>query len=473
MIGRCLAFVILLAAGVAHADGPWSTMGELSNRGYHDLDDESWNVYGQFTYISSWKLPFSAPYTNLNGSTNSLLPTYERSFTGTFTLFFGLRLWKHLEAYFVPEVVSERGLSDLHGLGGSIQNFELQKSGSTTPQLYRSRLYLRDTFDLGGDHQHKDSGQQQLGETVDSRRVVITVGNFTVLDLFDKSNVTGDPRQTLFNMAFMTHSSWDFAADARGYSWGGAAELYWDDWALRISRMAPPQQPNTLPIDFHLWRYYADSLELEHDHMLFGMPGAVRLLGYRNHEVTGRFDDAIAAFEANPADNAANCGSNFNYGSTNSMAPDLCWVRKPNTKLGAGINVEQFVAKDVGIFARAMYSDGQTEVDAFNSADRDFSIGSVAKGTLWGRHLDNAGVGFGLSGISKIHALYLQMGGVDGFVGDGYLHEGAEGVFEVFYSANLFRAIWFSGDYQHIWNPGFNRDRGPVDVLGARVHAEF
>jgi carbohydrate-selective porin OprB len=155
------------------------------------------------------------------------------------------------------------------------------------------------------------------------------------------------------------------------------------------------------------------------------------------------------------------------------MAPDLCWVRKPNTKLGAGINVEQFVAKDVGVFMRAMYSDGQTEVDAFNSADRDFSIGSVAKGTLWGRHLDNAGVGFGLSGISKIHALYLQMGGVDGFVGDGYLHEGAEGVFEVFYSANLFRAIWISGDYQHIWNPGFNRDRGPVDVLGARVHAEF
>src|SRR6185312_12601299 len=151
---------------------------------------------------------------------------------------------KHLEAYFVPEVVSERGLSDLHGLGGSIQNFELQKSGSTTPQLYRSRLFLRDTFGLGGTQVHKDSGQQQLGETVDSRRIVVTVGNFTVLDLFDKSNVTGDPRQTLFNMAFMTHSSWDFAADARGYSWGGAAELYWDDWALRVARMAPPQQPN-------------------------------------------------------------------------------------------------------------------------------------------------------------------------------------------------------------------------------------
>ncbi|HEY3804859.1 MAG TPA: carbohydrate porin [Kofleriaceae bacterium] len=477
MVRACLALVVVLTAGAARAqtapDSAWTSMGELSDRGYHALDDETWNIYGQLTYISSWKLPFSAPYTNLNGSPNSLLPTAERSFTGTFTLFFGLRIWKQLEVYFVPEVVSERGFSDLHGLGGSIQNFELQKSGSTTPQLYRSRLYLRDTFGLGGDRQHKDSGQQQLGETVEGRRVVITAGNFSVLDLFDKSGVTGDPRQTLFNMAFMTHSSWDFAADARGYSWGGAAELYWDAWAARISRMAPPQQPNTLPIDFHVWRDYSDSLELEHDHTLFGMPGAVRLLGYRNREVTGRFDDAIAAFEANPADNAANCGANFNYGSTNANAPDLCWVRKPNTKLGAGINVEQFVAKDVGIFMRAMYSDGETEVDAFNSADRDFSIGSVAKGTLWGRHVDNAGIGFGLSGISKIHAQYLQMGGVDGFVGDGDLHEGAEGVLEVFYSANLLRAIWISGDYQHIWNPGFNRDRGPVDVLGARVHAEF
>jgi len=472
-----ILFASALASGqaappAAHEGEAFDFMNLLSRYGLHNLDDERWNLYGQFTYISSWKMPFQAPYTNANGSINSLVPDRERSFTGTLTLFFGFKLWEDGEAYFVPEVISERGLSQIRGIGGSIQNFELQKTGSETPTLYRSRLFLRQTFELGGAPVLKTSNPMQLATVVDSRRLVLTLGNFTVLDVFDRNNVTSDPRQTFFNMSFMTHSSWDFAADARGYSWGGAVELYWDDWALRLGRMAPPQHPNVLPLDLRIWKYFADALEIEHDHVLFGLPGAVRILGYRNYEVTGRFDDAIAAYRADPSKNALACTS-YNYGSGNFTAPDFCWVRKPNQKLGIGINVEQFVAQNIGVFLRGMYSDGNTEVDAFNPADRSLSFGAVAKGTLWQRPFDVAGVGMSMSWISKIHADYLAMGGVDGFVGDGHLRQGAEGVFEVFYSFNLFKAIWLAGDYQFLWNPGFILDRGPVNIIGAKVHAEF
>ena len=460
------------APPAGHEEEAFDFMNLLSHHGLHNIEMESWNLYGQFTYISSWKLPFQAPYTNANGSINSLVPDYERSFTGTFTLFFGLKLWPGGEAYFVPEVISERGLSQIRGLGGSIQNFELQKSGSETPQLYRARLFLRQTFGFGGRDVVKTSDPMQLGTVVKSRRLMLTAGNYTFLDVFDRNNVTWDPRQTFFNMAFMTHSSWDFAADARGYSWGGAIELYWDDWALRFGRMAPPQHPNTLALDLRLWKYYGDALELEHDHVLFGQPGAVRILGYRNHQVTGRFDEAIAAYQADPKQNAGACTS-FNYGSGNFSAPDLCWVRKPNQKLGIGINVEQFVAKNVGIFFRGMYSDGKTEVDAFDPADRSLSVGAVAKGALWKRPFDVTGVGFGMAWISKVHAQYLVMGGIDGFIGDGNLRQGAEGVFEMFYSVNLLTAIWLAADYQFLWGPGFNTDRGPVNIIGAKVHAEF
>ena len=460
------------APPASHEDEAFDFMNLLSHHGLHNLDDETWNLYGQFTYISSWKLPFQAPYTNANGSINSLVPDQERSFTGTFTLFFGLKLWPGGEAYFVPEVISERGLSQIRGLGGSIQNFELQKTGSETPQLYRARLFLRQTFGFGGHDVVKTSDPMQLGTVVKSRRLVLTAGNYTFLDVFDRNNVTWDPRQTFFNMAFMTHAAWDFMADARGYSWGGAVELYWDDWALRLGRMAPPQHPNVLPIDFQLWKYYGDALELEHDHLLFGQPGAVRILGYRNHVVTGRFDEAIAAYQADPSMNAAACKS-FNYGSGNFTAPDLCWVRRPNQKLGIGINLEQFVAKNIGVFFRGMYSDGRTEVDAFNPADRSFNFGAVGKGTLWRRPFDVAGIGFGMSFISKIHAEYHAMGGIDAFIGDGNLRQGAEGVFEVFYSVNFLKAVWLAGDYQFLWNPGFNSDRGPVNIIGAKIHAEF
>jgi hypothetical protein len=462
------------APPAGHQDQAFDFMNLLAHHDLHDIHDESWNAYGQFTYISSWKLGFQAPYTNAHGSINSLLPDAERSFTGTFTLYFGLRLWPGGEAYLAPEFIAERGFSQLRGIGSSIQNFELQKSGSEVPSLYRSRLYLRQTFNFGGGRVEKTSDPLQLATVVGSRRLVLTAGTFTALDVFDRNNVTWDPRQTFLNMAFMTHSSWDFAADSRGYSLGGAAELYWDDWALRIGRMAPPLHPNVLPIETDLSHVYADALELEHDHVLFGQAGAVRVLGYRNHEVAGRFADAIAALQADPTKNAAACPANvYNYTSGNVTAPDMCWVRKPDTKVGIGINLEQHITEDVGVFLRAMYSDGQTEVDAFDPADRDLSFGAVAKGPLWHRPFDVAGLGYATAWISDIHAQYLAKGGVDGFVGDGGLRQAPENVIDVFYSFNLLKAIWLTADYQHLWNPGFNADRGPVEIFGGRVHAEF
>jgi hypothetical protein len=461
------------APPAGHAEEAFDFMNLLTRHGMHDIHDESWNAYGQFTYISSWKLPFAAPYTNVNGTPNSLWPDAERSFTGTFTFFFALRLWKGGEAYVVPEVISERPLSGLHGIGGSIQNFELQKQGTETPNLYRSRTYLKQTIDFGGDRVEKTSDPMQLATVVGSRRLVLTAGNFSILDFFAKNSVYSDPRRTFLNMAFMTFASWDFPSDARGYSWGGVAELYWDDWAVRAARITPPQNPNGLPVDFDLAHHYGDQIEIEHDHKILGQDGAVRLVGYRNSVVTGRFDDAIAAFQNDPSKNAAACGSLYNYGSGNAGAPDLCWVRRPNEKFGVGLDLEQHVTEDVGVFFRGMVSDGRTEVDAYNPADQSVAVGAVAKGTPWRRPFDQTGAGFAMSWISDDHARYLAMGGVDGFIGDGRLNKAAEGLVEGFYSFNLLRAIWLTADYQFLWNPGFNADRGPVHILGGRVHAEW
>ena len=483
LLGACFVARTLLASVPAsaqaappagHEDEAFDFMNLLSQHGLHDIHDESWNAYGQFTYISSWKLPFhsGAPYTNANGSINSLVPDAERSFTGTFTLFFGLKLWSGGEAYFVPEVISERPLSQLRGIGGSIQNFELQKTGGETPQLYRARTFLRQTIGFGGKSVEKTSDPMQLAAVVDSRRLVLTGGNFTILDVFDHNGITWDPRQTFLNMAFMTHSSWDFPSDARGYSWGATAEVYWDDWAWRIGRITPPENPNQLATDFRIDKHYGDQVELEHNHALLGKAGAVRILGYRNRVVTGRFDESIAAYQSDPAKNAAAC-KGFNYNSGNVTAPDLCWVRRPNVKVGIGINLEQHITHDAGVFLRGMYSDGRTEVDAYNPADRSLSFGAVAKGSLWRRPLDVAGIGYGLAWISQAHADYLALGGVDGFVGDGYLHKATESVLDVFYSVNLLSALWLTADYQHLVNPGFNADRGPVNILSGRVHAEF
>src|SRR5262249_51191564 len=140
---------------------------------------------------------------------------------------FGYRLRPGTELYIVPEEISETTLSNLKGLGGATENFELQKTGNLRPAAYRSRLFVRQTFGFGGESIELPSGQMQLGEQVDSRRLVISLGNFGGLDVFDKNNVVGDLRKSFFDEAFMTYPAWDFPADARGYTVGSAAEFYW------------------------------------------------------------------------------------------------------------------------------------------------------------------------------------------------------------------------------------------------------
>jgi hypothetical protein len=62
--------------------------------------------------------------------------------------------------------------------------------------------------------------------------------------------------------------------------------------------------PNDLPMDFQFWKYFGDQIAVEHGHQILGQPGTVRLLGYRNGQNLGRFDDAVAAFRADPRKNA-------------------------------------------------------------------------------------------------------------------------------------------------------------------------
>lgn len=481
---RFLLFFILFFLGntCCHADStktsddvPFSLMKVLADKGWHDLKDESWNIYGQSTFISNFHSGFSAAYTNLNGSINSLDNNAEHGFTATMTFYVGLKLWEGGEIYAVPEIISEKPFSGLRGLGGMIQNFELQKNGLAQPTVYKSRLFLKQTFNFGGEKIHLDSVATQLATEVDSRRLVIRAGNFSILDFFDKNAFAGDLRRQFMNMAFMTHPAYDFAANARGYSWGAVLEYFYDDWTFRFARITPPRDPNQLAVDFRIFKYYGDQIEIEHRHTLFGQPGAVRVLGYRNHENQGRFSDAIAAFKNDPSKNASMCstGPGFDYGSNNETAPDLCWVRRPQNKLGIGLNVEQQLSSDIGVFFRGMYSDGRTEVFSYTAADRSITFGTLIKGERWFREKDTFGIGYARSWISNQHAEFLNMGGVDGFIGDGKLNHKAEHGLNLFYSVNLYQTIWFTGDYQHVINPAYNGDRGPVDIYGLKMHVEF
>src|SRR5437879_10786348 len=115
-----------------------------------DALEERWNAFGQATYIANKHDAFRAAYTSLNGSPNSLSPDKERSWSATATAYLGLKPWRGGELFFVPEMIAQVAFSDLHGLGGSVQNGELEKTGSGHPNFYRSRLFLHQPRNAAG-----------------------------------------------------------------------------------------------------------------------------------------------------------------------------------------------------------------------------------------------------------------------------------------------------------------------------------
>ena len=414
-------------------------------------EPESWNAHLQATYVWQRKPSFSAAYSG----PNSLTTDRERSYSFTATAFFGARLWRGGELYFNAEGAQGIPLSNLTGFGG-FTNGEMARSSGPDLRIYRARFFLRQTWDGGGEQTPVESGANQLAGTHDSRRWVLTAGNLSVLDLFDGNAYSHDPRTQFLNWSVMTHGAYDYAADARGYSWGVALEWYHDEWAVRGGRFIQPIDPNGQKLDNNPLKHYGDQIEIERGHDIAGQPGKVRLLAFSNRARMTRYADANALAQQTgtvPDINAARYGAQM--------------------KRGFGVNIEQAVNDDVGVFARASWADGKTETYAFTDIDRSVSGGVMVKGSAWNRAQDTVGLALAQNAISKAQRDYLAAGGIAFFIGDGRLRYRQEGIVEAFYNVNLTRATWITFDWQYIRNPAYNADRGPVHVGSVRLHTEF
>ena len=411
---------------------------------------ENWNAKFQGTYIGQLKPSFNAPYSG----DFSLMPEREVSYSTTLTAYFGFRPWKSGEIYFNPEMIEAVAFSNLHGLGG-LTNAEQQKTSGRKPKFYRARVFLRQTLGLGGEQDAVESGPNQLAGMVDRRRWVVSVGTMSPLDIFDINAYAHDPRTQFVNWAFFTHGSYDYASDARGFTTGAAIEYYHDDWAVRVGRFQGPIQSNGLLLNSRLTAFHGDEVEFEHTHSLGGQPGKIRLLGFRNREIMGRFDDAIA------------------FAAINGGTPDVGNVRRTNVKYGFGLNLEQSIRSDVGIFARASWADGKSETYSFTEVENTISAGMAVKGTRWGRSKDTLGFAIAQNGLNKNHRDYLALGGVGAFIGDGRLTYRPERIAEFYYNVHLSRLSSLMLGFQRIENPAYNSDRGPVNVGTLRLHTEF
>ena len=416
----------------------------------------AFGFHAQATYIWQRKPSFNAAYTG----PKSLVPGVEKSYSFTATADIGARLWQGAQLHFNPEGAQGVPLSNLTGAGG-LSNGELQRGGTTQLKKYIGRLFVQQRFDVGTDTEKVDADFNELGGNYGARRWTVTVGSFSLLDYFDNNPYAKDPREQFLNWSFMTHGAWDYPADARGYTTGAMLEYRTPAWSIRGGRSMQPKESNGLPLDHNLMRQYGDQLEVDGNLPLALPAGPLRgrLLVFRNRVIGGSFADALAL----------------------GGVPDVALARRAQTKTGWGATLEAPLGEDAGLFLRASRNSGNLETYAFTEIDQQISAGGQFTGAAWGRKQDRIGVAYAVNGLSAGHRDYLAAGGQGAFLGDGKLNYGNERVFETYYRWTLpdwsMRAgklqTALSVGFQHIVNPGYNRDRGPVQVYSFRLHTEF
>jgi len=406
-------------------------------------------LHGQATFTLQGTPGFDSPYTG----PNSLTP-HQRKETIDATLYLGVQPWKGGEFWINPEVDQGFGLSNTLGVAG-FPSAEAYKVGKKHPYTRLQRAFFRQTIGLGGDAQDVDAAANQFAGKAAANRIVLTVGKFGVGDVFDTNKYAHDPRGDFLNWTIVDAGTFDYAADAWGYSTGVAAEYYRGPWTLRAGLFNLSKVPNGEVLEK---RFDQNQLvgEIEHRHQIGGRDGAIRLGLFRNRGRFGRFDDALAL--------AASTGE----------APDTALVRSRQTRVGGYVNLEQGVADNIGVFARAGLIDGQIEPYDFTDVDRTLEAGVALDGAMWGRKGDTIGIAGVGNAISNAHKAYLDAGGIGVLVGDGKLpHPGTEKIAELYYSWKPWAPVALTFDYQFVDNPAYNRDRGPVHVFGLRLHGQF
>jgi high affinity Mn2+ porin len=420
---------------------------------------QTWNWHMQNTATLQGYPPFVASYSGPNS-----LPTGgEIHETLSMDLYGGLRLWSGAEAY--VDVLTWQGF----GLAGTLgiddfPNGEAYKIGTHAPRSAVARFFLRQTVGLGGEKEDLLNDQLTLAGRQDVSRLTYTIGRFSSKDIFDNNAYANDARTQFMNWAFTANAAWDYPADSLGYTTGVAIELNQPKWALRYGFFQLPNQRNGFTIedrylmwpgegsagDGRFWHAWGMVVETERRYSINAHRGVIRILDYVNQADMGSYRAALSA-----------------------PGIDIDLTHATRHGYGFGLNAEQEITKNIGVFSRLGWNDGHNEAWMFTDANKTASLGISVKGEAWHRPDDTIGVASVVSGISKVNQQFLGAGGTGILDGDGALNYAKEGVLETYYDRKIAEHLHGTLDYQLVANPAFNNARGPVSVFSTRLHFEF
>lgn len=460
-----LTLALALAAGPAVAQAPAASAGSSTGDASKPSDPGTlfphtetgryW-ISGQANVVMQWHPAFAAQYTG----PNSLTPWAQSATTHVLTLYTGLELTHTTEVFADMEDATGSGIGNANGLAGytNMDSVRLANGISLSKSPYLARFMLRQIIPLTQERAEADRDELHLATSLPARRIEFRLGKLDLVDFFDLNTWGSDSHLQFLNTTVDSNGAYDYAANTRGYTDGLLLEYDDHGWTARFAEALMPKVANGINLDADIARARAENLELEaRGKRIAHRAGAVRLLSYLNHANMGNYEEAIADFLDHE-----------------TPTPDIVATRRQGRhKYGFGLNFEQEITPQVGVFGRLGWSDGRNESFAYTEDDRTGQIGGFAAGSLWHRHNDRAGAAFVANGIVAAHQQYLALGGLGFLLGDGGLTYGHEKIFECFYTAHLWRGFFASYDFQHIDNPGYNHARGPVSVSSVRFHTDF
>jgi hypothetical protein len=425
-----------------------------------DLPDWFPKVLGlEFNGVSQNMPAFRSPYQGPNSL--SFKDGEGWDVTSTYGAYFGAQLAPRLQAYLDIGLFQGYGVSNGVGLGGYMNGDVVRAGSSNLPKIpYVARLYFRYFIPLSPETEKVERYMDQLPGDQPVCRVEIKFGKFALSDDFDQNRYANNNHTQFMNYDFLFNPAWDYASDTRGFSWGMVTSLYEPRWKLVFGVQMEPNEQNGAYYDVN---DLGDQIqELGYNLELTLKPNdagtVIRFLSYLNQGRMGSYDAALA------------------LGRATSTTPDILLVEQlGGNKYGFGFNFEQPLADngETGIFGRIGWNDGNHETWAYTEADRHASIGAQVSGIHWKRPEDCLGVAYGVNGLSDPHKDYLEAGGIGMLLGDGNLNYGLEQVMELYYRIQAFRYVQISPDFQFIQDPGYNRDRGPVEVYGLRLRVYY
>lgn len=407
---------------------------------------------GQANFVFQTHPDFNAIYSG----EHSLRPHYEKATSRVLTLYTGVRLNNSTEFLLDLEEAGGAALSQGFGMAGA-PDLDIVRNPLLSKQPYLGRGMFHTVIALSHDKVENTRTFLSLFDELPRRRLELRIGKFSMPDFFDINSVGSDTHLQFLNWTTDNNGAWDYAADTRGYTVGLTADFEDRNWGFRFAEALMPKVANGIDLVWKPWQVHAENFEYELRHgFIPKKPGVVRLLAYINSANMGIYRDQVTK------------------AAEQDTTPDITAHSWHITrKYGFGINVEQSLTAYLTAFARFGWDNGKTESFAYTEVDQTFAEGIGANGSWWHRKRDRAGVAFITNGIAKDHQNYLAAGGLGFLLGDGYLTYGRENILESYYTVHAWRGIYLAPGLQHITNPGYNRDRGPVVVPSFRAHVEF